>query len=265
MYKVLIVDDEPWALIGIKGCYPWEKSGFEVIMETTDSEEALEAIKRQKPDLVLTDICMHGLNGIELLKEARLAGIHSEFIIVSGYGEFSYAKEAITYGAFHYLLKPIDKEEVQGVMDRLLLDLQSKRRPDFHPEPVTPFDDKDSFGRLLKYISDNYEKPLYLSDLSRMFHLNETYICDLFKKSLGKTFTEYLTGLRLKKAAELLVKTNTPISGISDTVGYSDYSYFSKIFKKHYGMSPTQYRKMTMTFSVRHLGENPSTLVDNLS
>jgi YesN/AraC family two-component response regulator len=101
----------------------------------------------------------------------------------------------------------------------------------------------ENFNELIQYVQKNYDKGLYLKELSRTFYINFTYCCDLFKKNMGCTFTQYVTGLRMKKAAELLVNTSLSIDDIAVKTGYNDYFYFNNVFKKHYNTTPAKYRK----------------------
>lgn len=127
MYKVLLVDDEPWALIALKKVINWKDNKFDIVYETTNSLEALEVIKAGKTDAVFTDIRMPGIDGLALIKSCRQSGIQSEFIVVSGYAEFNYAREALREGAFEYLLKPVNSADLEKLLSKLKQFLDSKR------------------------------------------------------------------------------------------------------------------------------------------
>ncbi|MEK0315206.1 response regulator transcription factor [Cohnella sp. 56] len=474
MFKVLLVDDEQWALMGLKSSLAWERAGLTVVCETTNSVAALETIERLKPDVVFSDIRMPVYSGLDLMRICRERGITSEFIIVSGYAEFEYAKSALKYGAFDYLLKPINEDELQKLASKLVVHLSEKsvsergadlfdfealfeqseigpgsryasfqacllsgvapndiaaamaikdvssfilkvghgqymvllnfapaavqaveeavgellrqanrsdgstgagfsetaarltnwnkllnqafkayasgfldadrplrrytradteavkqlvdrfftaataRRADelgdlcrslpatfkqpgfgieaveyFHNslsvlyrykygerfaeaalEPLTynglaakhkniddyvaylshacggyasgqskPTASDEDFGRLLSHIHAHFSEDLYLGDLSRDFHISPTYLCELFRKKTGQTFTKYINELRLDKAREYMLLSDISMAEISEKVGFKDYFYFSKLFKKNVGVSPAQYRK----------------------
>jgi len=108
MYKVMIVDDESWAIRGIRNAFDWDKHGFEIIGQFTSAFKAWEAIREKKPDLVFTDIRMPDISGLDLMKRAKAHDPDIEFVIVSGYAEFEYAQEALRCGALNYFLKPLD-------------------------------------------------------------------------------------------------------------------------------------------------------------
>lgn len=465
MYKAVLIDDEPWVLLGLENGIDWAEHGIEVCYKSTDSNKALDAIIEMKPDIVITDIHMPKLSGLDLIHSVREHGVSCKFVIFSGYSEFEYAKRAIQYGVFAYLLKPLDNEELSSTLkllcksldeqqasdivawdkqlddeiddvkvngvscaltcymtasDKLLLDrdlekfafyskklgsdkylylfshdnvtvarslekifsvsehrykdyiycglsedFKSKEKlseavresnvsalahflnpgkiihlpqqaneskcaeyvksfaaslekssqeaeltlrdlpafcmknslnvKDFcqiynnlldalekysgmetgvisehinynrlvalfpsgpqeavdflisllHESNETKTDDskKEPFEQILSFIRDNYSKEITLSELSERFYLNMTYICDLFKKNLETTFSKYLNNLRLESAHDLIVGTDNSLMDIAERVGYRDYYYFIKQFKRKYEITPGQLRK----------------------
>ncbi|WP_164779774.1 response regulator transcription factor [Paenibacillus kobensis] len=129
MYKVFLVDDEPLVLEGLKLLVDWETHGFEICGEARDGEEALQAIGQIRPDLVVTDIRMPVMSGLELIRQARESlNSDSHFIVLSGYSDFSYAHTAMRYEATDYLLKPIDSEEFDRALRKLRADLDKHRQ-----------------------------------------------------------------------------------------------------------------------------------------
>ena len=469
MYSVVILDDEPWGLIGLRNSFRWDRFGFGIDLEAGEPQHALDYILKNHPDVVFTDIRMDGMSGLDLMRKAREAGSTSEFIIVSGHDDFCYAQEAIRLGVFRYLLKPLDIDKTddilrelsnqlrrsgrtnaferyrqiaqdpsvtfaqlrvkynlnqsvdrfcvigvdgsfepelldnsicsrhgvlvpqtarraylilqeehpskdlikrmieggirrlgislsagacEGVFERLrqadialygnftagdafvcrykktdpalmreismrTLRLQSLQTPEKMRETLNEIrslvedgalnmDDiavvynhivtglgansgvslpdnlvymdsmalnsqfcdlsdlfsllLDSVGerrsmnqgdapekagvlpQILAYIHDHFDKSIYLQDLANRFFISPSYICDLFRKHLGKTFSEYLSDLRIDRAADLLMKTGKSAAEISELVGYRDYYYFTKVFKTRMGISPQKYR-----------------------
>lgn len=122
MYKVMLLDDEPWELKGLKYMLPWNEYHFEVISVLNNPLEALEILKKQSFDVLVTDIRMPGLDGIHLMKKIREFDSNLEIIFISGYAEFEYAREALRNGAYDYLLKPVDLDATRT----LLLHLKNK-------------------------------------------------------------------------------------------------------------------------------------------
>lgn len=473
MFRVLIVDDEQWSLYGMKRIVNWEELGFEICWEVSDAVEALEIIEEEEPDVVVSDIVMPELTGIEILNCAREKEIHSEFIFVSGFADFYYAQQAMEFGAFYYVLKPLKRIEFKNTILRLkkyLLDKQQSgllkkeverdeelmllatngklfidkldikthylywqvmmlegelihgilpveyleqahqieiklgmdkqiiiinseipvtdqwttllanyngrvglssittqvgKIPKIYKEAKVAFNtqfvnegckisifekrdyllakgvvdklidaigygtiqsesiwsdiegtfrkqhlgvleasfvynelviylktkypedeliqemefmdyeqlstkfknlvymidyfkeilsdnnkDKNTlninqnFKELLEYVEQNYQKDLYLKELAEQFYLSSVYICKLFNQVLGVSFSKYVMNLRMNRACELLRDTSDTIAVIAEKVGYNDYFYFIKLFKKAMQLTPTAYRKL---------------------
>lgn len=474
MYRVLLIDDEPWALEGIRRTFQWERSGFEVIAATTKASEALDVIFKQAPDVVFTDIRMPKISGIEMIQKVRELEMNTEFVIVSGFSDFSYAQEAIRQGAFDYCLKPLKSDYAHNLLKRLFQHLEKKNSSKdlelfedivenyvkleqiirkrgwtnsclyyqaaivvtdnietsnellkrtsamdslrlsigtnkyfylfntdsdiadrlnlsnlfslkagissvtdslkdiakiyteadmavrnsfiyetqniYHYEPInavvlnevsdkicqlishkchskiknqlkllpelarandflledilylwnqmtaflnknfpeesfdygfefmdynqltgqfknieclcefwengilTLIENEDSFNassekgnkdfsNLLLYIQDHYTEQLYLRDIAKLYYIHPNYCCNLFKKYTGTTFSNYINKIRIENSKKLLENTDLSVEDISCKVGYSDYYYFNKLFKKYEGITPFKFRK----------------------
>lgn len=471
MYQVLLVDDEPWVLRGLAEGIQWERLGFEICAQTSDPAEALTVLLDRQPDLVVTDIKMPGVSGMDLVRCSREQGGNSNFILFSGYGDFEYAQRAIQYGVFAYLLKPLNQKEFTRTLELLVKSLHSPRAAQetdgtlfldgdlridpalFEPQAdaycaltcFLTFSDEimleglfsglshvryrtgsnkylyffradnqqvaglltglleseaylekdylafglsrnfsgtsgisaaireseaaagrhflyperrlnfyssaditrcnawlekfrliltrdgceaaaehlkelgrfcrenqltlldfgylhnrvlafleemgdglelefpaygqlpqkyadmqeatefltqmledvcgrnqltagsiglsDTFEQILQYLQENYSQDISLASLSERFYINMTYICDLFKKYKATTFSKYLNNLRLEQAHKLICSTQETLQEITEAVGYRDYYYFIKQFKKKYGVTPGSLRK----------------------
>ena len=130
MYSVMIVDDEPIIRKGLKKIINWEDYGFKVVCEARDGEDALELIKEHSIDFIVSDIKMHKVTGIELLREIREMGLDTLVLLLSGYDEFSYAQEGIRLGAFDYILKPIDSQKLKNILINASNKLTTKEEKD---------------------------------------------------------------------------------------------------------------------------------------
>jgi two-component system response regulator YesN len=471
MYTALIVDDEQWSLKGIVNTFSLESYNIQIICSTLSSVKALQILIEQKPDVVVTDIMMADITGLDLMKFAKIYGIESEFILVSGYNNFEYAKKAIDFGAFSYILKPFDKVEIRRTIKKLkerldtikeikshfintsrkqnekvdkflagngenyfrcialnvsdyqyLLNLkvpenvlclkhkdnhyyitqehfhevfiqqilnlqllkvslklrigisnkfQNKEKinimmsqalsaqmnyilyenkclfyykdmkiqnvieisnniidfiKDYNFEGLDYFLNKEmlhklreknmtikdftflynmvinyidedgdkanndcnikycasekelfndpnistlisefysliisiyycdsknistnpvhpTLNKILFYIEENYDQQLSLDLLSEEFSINRTYICDLFKKYTGETLTQYINKIKMSKARKLINETAYTLKQVANEVGYNEYPYFARVFKKYYGKSPSRIRK----------------------
>ena len=238
MYKAIIIDDEPWTILDIEQTFALKEMGFEIIGSFRSPLKALPAIMSKKPELIITDIRMPGMTGLELIQKVRAQHLNCEFIIVSGYNDFAYAKEAIAYGVTGYCLKPLDPAETAACLERA--------RTALNRRSVLPSDSPyidDTFERILNHMNTHFPEKLSLKSLAAAFDLNPNYCCTLFTKYLGKTFSQHLTELRITEAQSLLKTTAHSLEKIAQMVGYNDYFYFSKVFKKHCSYSPKEYRR----------------------
>lgn len=252
MYKIIIVDDEMWAIAGIQTIIDWKAFGFDIIDCCMCGEDAYDSVLKNKPDAILTDIRMPDISGIELMAKLRDQGIDIPVVIISGYSDFQVACEAIKYRAYQYLLKPLEAEKVIEAARGLANILRQKENKasstsesnSFHSENTMFFSDNSIVADIQKYLSDNYQKDLSLKFLSDKFYLSETYLCDLFKRHSNVTLSSFIRELRLNNACEMIKKGNFSLSQIAETVGYKDYSYFGKLFKNRFKITPEEYRKI---------------------
>lgn len=125
-YRMILIDDEAVILRGLKQLVDWEQLNIEIVGEATDGIEGLNIIQQLSPDIVISDIAMPNLNGIELLKTVHNEKIGTKVIFLSGYQEFSYAKEAVKYGAEDYLLKPIGAKELEQVVEQVIMKIKEE-------------------------------------------------------------------------------------------------------------------------------------------
>lgn len=237
MYSAIIVDDDKWALEDIRKSFRFGFWDFEVVGEYRNAEDALAMILREPPDLVISDIRMSKNSGLDMVRICREQGIHTLFVIVSGYDSFSYIQDAFRYGVFFYLLKPIEDQQVDELMQRIKTQLDMR---EVVKEKVYT---NDSFGRALAYIDGNFTAPITLESVSNALFLNKNYLSQLFSKRLGITFTHYRNSLRIHYAKRLLREGEYNMTLLAEKVGFESLSQFSKVFKEIVGCSPLQYRQ----------------------
>lgn len=249
MYKVILIDDEPWALYALEHGISWREKGFEVVATANNAEDGLNMIQELRPDVVFTDVRMEDMSGIELLQTAREKNIQSEFVIISAYGEFSYAREAIQYNIFDYIVKPVEEATGNMLLERLAKHISKKQYVAEQIRMLVPSEERknyevvnQNFIELLNYVEEHFREELTLEKLSEKYYLNMSYICVLFKKMTGETFSGYMNTLRMREAHKLLLTTDESIAKVAEMAGYGDYYYFSKAFKKRFGISPRQCR-----------------------
>lgn len=198
---------------------------------------ALEEIEKKKPDILFTDIRMPGYNGLELLELLRKKELDTKVVLISGYAEFEYAQSAIRNGAYDYLLKPIDQDKLQTVLERILGDGSTESGN--VQELVAP----STIRKIMDEIKEHYTENITLTGLAEKYSISVSYLSELLKEHLQLSFSEYISSKRIQKAKELLADDSLSIEQIAEQTGYNDYFYFTKVFKKNTGISPSKYRK----------------------
>ena len=155
MYQLIIIDDEPIVREGMKLLINWEEYGFEICAVGYDGKDGLSKVMEYSPDLVLVDIKMPGMSGIELIKAAKERGFAGKFIILTGHSDFEFAKSAISLGVRAYLLKPIDEEELIENLKNMSKELDSKKHLDDYYSSSELNARKEVLRRLLLYSGEN--------------------------------------------------------------------------------------------------------------
>ena len=244
MYKVIIADDEVWIGFGIKKLIHKSGQPFTVIGEAPNGIRAYEMVKKEQPDLLITDIRMPGLNGLELMRKLRAEENPVGVVFISGYAEFEYAREAISLGAFDYLLKPIEEESLTAILTRFCEEKERKMSPRT-TEPVTlnPEVSDPRIRKIIQEIDRNYTGKLSLGELADSMNLSIGHLSTLIRRETGLSFSEYVTAKRMEDAKKLLCQETLSVEEVAEQVGYHDYFYFTKAFKKYAGVSPSVYRK----------------------
>lgn len=256
MYRVAIIDDEPLIVEGLTKTMPWEKWNMQVIGSAYDGKQGLSLIRREHPDIIISDINMPQLDGLKMI-----AGLKSEFpnmqiVILTGYREFEYAREAISLGVTRFLLKPSKMNELEEAMDAVTEKLvklgvlgeespadESAQKAEAEEE-ILYNNEANSFivKNALEYIRENYKEKLRLSDVADQIYVSQWHLSKLLNKQTGQNFSEILNGIRMEKAKELLKDPSLRISDIAEEVGFLDMAHFSRVFKKMEGMSANEYR-----------------------
>ena len=239
MPKVIIVDDEKYIVSAIQKYISTYLPSFEVCGCFFDGEDALDFVVTNSVDIVITDICMPNMDGLELTKEIYDRNLPCKIIIISGYSEFEYAQSAIKYHVFNYLLKPLDFKELNNSLLAIV-----KKQGVYQAVPEMNSDSQfdDIIEKAIKYLDDHYSEDLNREELANVVFLSPPHFSYLFKKKTGITYMDYLTKLRIQKAKELL-GTNMKISDISKRVGYTSPNRFFINFRNYTGYTPSDYRK----------------------
>ncbi|AST93410.1 DNA-binding response regulator [Sutcliffiella cohnii] len=239
--KALIVDDEKHVRDGLNLLADWKGNGIEEVLEAENGEEAIELIATHRPAIVFSDMRMPKMNGIELLEWIFNSKYNCKTIVVSGYDDFEYMRNAIYYNSFDYILKPIDPEILNETLARAI----GKWKEEFggSVELEDREEDDTSMKAIKDYIFENYQSDVTLQDIAEKFYLSREHISRKFKQEYNETITDYLMKIRIEKAKELLTKPQLKVYEIAYKVGYQNEKYFSKVFKKYTGLTPNEFRK----------------------
>lgn len=230
MQTILLVDDNSFERRALGNLL--KATFLDIELEETDSGyEAMEILKKKDVDLLITDIKMPLVNGIELIKLVRNFDKKINIVVVSGYDNFEYAKKLLPFHVDNYLLKPINPLELKDTISSLLS--EEKGGPEY----------SQVIKQVLNIIKKEYSNGITLESVADQVYLSPPYLGVLFNKETGTSFNHYLTEIRLRRAAELLKSSNIRIANIAAYVGISNPSYFNKLFKKKYDMTPAEYRK----------------------
>ena len=236
--RVLLVDDEIMIREGFKRLFDWEAHDCEVVGEAADGMEALAQIDTLHPDIVIMDINIPIMNGLKVIQLSRMKHPGTAFVIVSGYDDFSYCREALRLQITDYILKPVNYEEFGTCIDNLKISL-FERRVSAEPEKQ----EERTITGITRYLQEHLAEEMSLSVLAEQFHLNPQYISQLFKSEIGVGFLAYLTNIRMEKSKKLLLSTSLSVAEVAEQAGYGDYRVFTKVFKKSEGITPSQYRR----------------------
>ncbi len=248
MYRAIIIDDEKWVVKSLIATLK-DMEHFQIVAELNDGLSALRYLKEYEPDLAFVDVRLPGMSGLEILQEANSLGLKTLFIVISGHAEFAYAQKAMLHNAIGYCLKPFSHTELSDAVNKAWLLLQKREQTETvstpaQAEAAPPASTKNkAVNQMLDYIHSHYMEDISIQTLADLCSINPNYAGQLFKQKVHKTFSNYLTNLRIQQAIHLLTNTDMPVSFIASSVGYPDYFYFAKVFKRLTGSTPSSYRQ----------------------
>lgn len=238
--RLLIADDEDMIRNGIAKYIQLHTDRYEVIYTARNGQEALELILRYKPDLMLLDVQMPLKDGIEVMQDARRAEALPVTIILSGYDEFRYAQQAVRYGARDYLLKPTRSSDILKKIN----DIADEEFGAEMPQAEVREGKNQSIELAKDYMEEHYFEPLTLNMVADKVGITPAYLSSLFSQHMGITLIDYLNEVRIDHACIYLKQNYFKTYEIAYKVGYRDEKYFSKVFRKVKGMSPSEYKKI---------------------
>ena len=232
--NLLIADDENLELKVLEKTVKKNFVDELEIFASSNGRKASQICDEVKPDIALLDIEMPGMNGIELAKYIKEKNTECIIIFITAYDRFDYAIEAMHIKAFDYLLKPWKEERLCELINTAIENVRSMQKTDsiVHSQ-------KDV---IKDYIDRNYKKDISAKDVAGILGYSDVYFSKVFKQLFDDNFINYLTKIRIGRAKLLLKDISFNIKEVGKSVGYADSNYFTKVFKRSVGMSPSEYR-----------------------
>ncbi len=255
MYRVLVADDEPIERqVVCKKIMNFFPGQVEVFL-AENGIEAVRVFQEKSCQVAMLDIAMPGMTGLEAAEEIRRLKPECGIIFLTAFDDFGYAKKAIRVRALDYLLKPGADEDIINALERAFYladrnegkDSQATPLPQEASEDGTTHRDEESSNTLVRdvsdYIDSHYKEDISLQDVASVLGYSDVYFCKIFKQNFGRNFITYLNNYRIDRAKELLADPAINIKDVSSEAGYRDANYFTRVFKRIVGTTPSEYRQ----------------------
>ncbi len=256
MLKIIIVEDEDFIRKGIMYTINWLSMDCVIVADAADGEEGLEKIIKYEPDIVITDIKMPKMDGMEMICKAQKY-VRFYSLILTSYSEFDYAKKAIELRAYDYLLKPVDEGKIKRIINTLHNEIDTSRKEalllentrnnesylDLNYYMQADYKENNFVKTAIQKIADNYVEKISVESISEEIGVSASYLSRKFKEATNHTFLDLLNRYRVQQAVKLLCTEKYRVYEISDMTGFSDYKHFCAVFKKYTSMSPTGFIK----------------------
>nr|WP_317426845.1 response regulator [uncultured Blautia sp.] len=255
--RLLIADDEKNIRNGLLSL-PWNTIGIQKVYQAENGLEALEILEGKQIDIVISDIKMPGLSGLELAEFVQKNSLDTAVVLLTGFSEFEYAQKALRNGVLDYMLKPLRPKDILSTVLKVKETLEKRRYKEKVVEQYEGAANSRDYQEqiswhfrgvneqameILKDMAQNFSQGVSLNSLAEKYHYSVAYLSRMIKKETGFSFSEILNSIRLAQAAELLQKDCGKISMAGEMAGFSDQKYFSQVFKKAFRVSPGEFRK----------------------
>ena len=260
MWKVMLADDEPFVRDGLEKLIPWKELGYELKGCYRNGKVLLEEIPDIRPDLVILDIQMPIMGGLETSKIIQQQYPEITTMLLTAYAEFGYAQEAIKNGVRGYVLKsnlledlPKELAGLQAVLEekeqrRLVSEklkefmgnVDTEKKSEIELEDTLSYSDQ-VISDVRQYVSEHLTEKLVLNDIAEAVHMNRSYLSRIYKQKTGENLFDMINRMRIDKAKEYLKYGNMKLYEIGYKIGLDDTAYFSKLFKKYEGCSPREF------------------------
>jgi len=255
MIKVLVVDDDHLVRRGFISMMPWNPHGMEVVGEASNGLKALEFLQEHSVDLLIVDLLMPMMSGMELMREVRKLYPSLHIVVLTFHQEFEYIQEALRLGAVDYITKlELENERMDSVLERISQRIADQTSPsiadDVRDQAQTALyhngyseEVSNAVRKAMDYIKSEIHHDLHLPAVAAKVGISRSYFSRCFKDIAGTNFNDYVRGLRMEKAKQLLTQSNRSIRWIASESGYPNEKYFCRIFREETGFLPSHYRK----------------------
>lgn len=254
---LLIVEDEIETINGIIGGVCWEHLQFDSVRWANLVEVAMEKYREQPADIVLCDIEMPDGSGLDFLEWVEEQNQKTACMIMTCHEEFDYAWRAVSLQCRAYIVKPIIYEELEDKLSRVITEIVTSQENDKYQafgrqwvKKIGQECQKEAIPReeladqVKAYIIENLKEEIRVETIAKKFYLSADYLAKIFKKETGVSVSDFILEERMFLAKELIMAGKMSISRVSYECGYDNYSYFTKVFKKKYGMTPREYSQL---------------------
>lgn len=256
MFSLIVIEDSTLLRQGLIHSITQNLPWIEVIGEAEDAIQGKKLILEKRPEIVLTDIRLPGMTGLQMLQDV-MKEYRPQVVVVSGYSEFEYCREALSLGVLAYIVKPIDEKELEDSLKYAASKLLDSRHIDknllytgqakAHANGGKVSTKTYHVNQVIRFIHTHYAEDISVSEIAKTMNISEDYLGRIFKESTSFSINEYRNNYRIAQASQLLCRVELAINEIARKVGIENQHYFSHLFKQKMGLTPTQYREFMLT------------------
>jgi len=246
--KLLIAEDERSEREYLASCISTHyQNGIELVGICADGEKALAEGLASEPDIALLDIEMPKMNGLDVARILKGHKPDMQIVMITAYGTFDYAKQALLIGVKDYLVKPYEDLQLFATIDNILTQLKGEKKREISRivtllNTTSPNTEKNPIVRLVNtYIDEHFAEKISLEIMSEDLGFSSSYVSKCIKQYMHTGFTQLLMDKRCNAAAKLLYEKHVTVNEAAYAVGFSDPNYFYKCFKEQFGVQPKKY------------------------